>query len=73
MVRVDWEEEAGEAQKHSIARQADRLSQHPSNDGTDVENMLDGIPEQSTSPGECLSVACSEKPPQCRFPRLILT
>ncbi|DBA68436.1 TPA: hypothetical protein ACH3X2_013734 [Trebouxia sp. C0005] len=51
MVRVDWEEEAGEAQKHSIARQADRLSQHPSNDGTDVENMLDGIPEQSTSPG----------------------
>ena len=59
MVRVDWEQEAEEAQKHSIARQADRLSQHPSNDGTDVENMLDGIPEESSLPGECISVACS--------------
>ncbi|DBB06227.1 hypothetical protein WJX82_010050 [Trebouxia sp. C0006] len=51
MVRVNWEQEAEEAQKHSIARQADRLLQHPSNDGTDVENMLDGIPEESTLPG----------------------
>ncbi len=59
MVRVDWEQEAEEAQKHSIARQADRLLQHPSNDLTDVENMLDGIPEESTLPGECISVACS--------------
>ncbi len=57
MVRVDWEQEAEEAQKHSIARQADRLLQHPSNNGTDVENMLDGIPEESTMPGECIPVA----------------
>ncbi|DBA92170.1 hypothetical protein WJX77_011744 [Trebouxia sp. C0004] len=48
MVRVDWEQEAEE---HSIARQADRLSQHPSNNARDVENMLDGIPEESSLPG----------------------
>lgn len=56
MVRVNWEQEAEEAQKHSIARQADRLLQHPSNDGTDVENMLDGIPEESSLPGGSMSL-----------------
>ena len=51
MLRVDWQQEAVDARKHSVARQADRLLQHPSNDLNDVENMLDGVPEESSLPG----------------------
>ena len=50
MWRVNWEEEAGEARKHSLAMQAERLMQNPSADLGDVENSLNG--EGSRLPGE---------------------
>lgn len=51
MLRVDWQQEAVDAGKRSLAMQTERLLQHPSSDLTDVENTLEGIPENSSSPG----------------------
>ena len=47
MWRVDWEEEAAEARKHSIAMQAERLLQGSPCDVTDVENSLNGASQGS--------------------------
>ncbi len=51
MWRVDWEEEAVQARKQSIAMQAERLLQASPGGGTDVENSLDGVPQGSCPPG----------------------
>ena len=51
MWRVDWEGEAVEARKHSIALQAERLLQGPPCDVTDVENSLNAAPQVSRLPG----------------------
>lgn len=50
MWRVDWEEEAVQARKQSIAMQAERLLQGSSCDVTDVESSLDGVPQGSRLP-----------------------
>ena len=51
MWRVDWEGEAVEARKHSIALQAQRLLQGSPCDVADVENSLNGAPQGSRLPG----------------------
>ena len=59
MWRVDWEEEAVQARKHSIAMQAERLLQGSPGDVTDVENSLNGAPQGSHLPGGGLAVDAS--------------
>lgn len=54
LLRVDWTQEAEDARKRSVASEAERLLQHPSNDLRDVENILEGTPENSSLPGMCL-------------------
>ena len=49
MWRVDWEQEAVEARKQSIAVQAERLL---SGSACDVENSLDEAAQNSLLPGE---------------------
>lgn len=51
MWRVDWEQEAVEARKQSIAVQAERLLPGSACDVSDVENSLDGGPQGSLLPG----------------------
>lgn len=53
MWRVDWEQEAVEAQKQSIALQGERLLQGSACDEDDVENNShrDGTPQGSLLPG----------------------
>ncbi|KAL3156932.1 hypothetical protein ABBQ38_001194 [Trebouxia sp. C0009 RCD-2024] len=51
MWRVDWEQEAVEARKQSIAVQAERLLPGSACDGGDVENSLEGAPQGSLLPG----------------------
>ena len=54
MWRVNWEEEAVEARKHSLAMQAERLLQNPSADMDDDENSLNG--QGSHLPGESCDI-----------------
>ena len=56
MWRVDWQEEAVQARKHSIAMQAERLLQGSPCDVTDVENSLNGAPQGSNLPGRVLAL-----------------
>ena len=56
MWRVDWEEEAVEARKHSIAMQAERLLQGSPCDVTDVENSLNGASQGSHLAGGGLAL-----------------
>ena len=51
MWRVDWEQEAVEARKQSIAVQGERLLPGSACDVSDVENSMDGTPQGSLLPG----------------------
>ena len=53
MWRVNWEEEAVEARKHSLAMQHERLMHEPHAGNGDVENSVNG--EGSRLPGESSS------------------